>query len=762
MARKKKSTPNKKLFNKVTKEAPEPRPLNLSDEVLSFSIAILLFVLAVFLFVAPFSFAGVVGEWVYKGFHYLLGVGYYLLPVTAIVMAVSFFYKIERNFETMKLIGAGLFFLSALTIIDLLVGTAGVIGSLLGNVDLLFGKWMAVMIMFAVFLISLAIIFDAIPGLAYFRELRERKLAEKEAKKLAKEQGLEDEDEDDEEEEVAPVVAAVEKPKPEQKKLFGNKPAPAVVEPKKPEEDMLSAGINKTIKKAFSAPLDDRLPPLSLLSRDAGKPGVGDIKANANIIKRTLSNFGIEVEMDEVSVGPTVTRYSFKPAEGVKLSKIGALQDDLALALAAKTLRMETPIPGKSLVGVEIPNKTKTTVGLGTLLDNDFFRHGKDALPMAVGKDIAGNTAYINLAKAPHMLIAGATGAGKSVTVHALITSMLYKHGPEMLKFIMVDPKRVELTLYNGIPHLLTPTITDPKSAILALKWAVKEMNRRYDVLQDCKVRDIASYHENILAPAQQAAAKNPQAELPETMPYIVVVIDELADIMMSYPRELEAGIVSLAQMSRAVGIHLILSTQRPSVNVITGLIKANIPTRVALKVASQIDSRTILDMGGAEKLLGAGDMLYMTGSMSNPVRVQSAFIAEEEVKKVVSFLRKSYKDELPNEIDLSVASVSASNVLFEGSVDNFGEDDDELYEEAKETVIAAGKASTSYIQRKLKVGYSRAARLMDMLEERGVIGAADGSKPRDVIVGNGNAADDDDTVEDAILESGFESKDRF
>ena len=407
---------------------------------------------------------------------------------------------------------------------------------------------------------------------------------------------------------------------------------------------------------------------------------------------------------------------------------------------------METPIPGKSLVGIEIPNKSKTTVGLGTLLMGNEFNNPKHALPMAVGKDIAGNAAFINMAKAPHMLIAGETGAGKSVTVHALITSLLFKHGPEMLKFIMIDPKRVELTLYNGIPHLLTPAITDPKSAILALKWAVKEMNRRYDVLQSHSVRDIGSYHETIVKPAK-AKAKDGD-EIPEAMPYIVIVIDELADIMMSYPRELEAGIVSLAQMSRAIGIHLILSTQRPSVNVITGLIKANIPTRIALKVSSAIDSRTILDMGGAEKLLGAGDALYMTGSMSNPVRVQSAFIPEDEVKAVVAYLKKSYRDALPDEIDLTTQAVAGDSTMFAGSV---GDDDDEddLFEDAKATVIQAGKASTSYLQRKLRVGYSRAARLMDLLEDRGVIGPANGSKPRDVLVGMDEPDESADESED-------------
>jgi S-DNA-T family DNA segregation ATPase FtsK/SpoIIIE len=328
----------------------------------------------------------------------------------------------------------------------------------------------------------------------------------------------------------------------------------------------------------------------------------------------------------------------------------------------------------------------------------------------------------------PHALIAGTTGSGKSVTIHSVITSLLYRNGPEDLRLIMVDPKRVELTLYNKIPHLLTPVITDPKKTILALKWAAKEMDRRYDVLQAESVRDIESYHATVYKNGKSSQADSGEAE---RMPYIVIIIDELADIMQAYPRELESAIVRLAQMSRAVGIHLILSTQRPSVNVITGLIKANVPTRIALQVSSQIDSRTILDAGGAEKLLGAGDMLYASGEMSQPERLQSAFISEEEVKKVVEYLKKAYMDELPDTIELS-GSIERGNNLFESG--GMGDEEDDLYEDARATVMEAGKASTSYLQRKLGVGYARAAKLIDMLEERGVVGPGNGAKPRDVL----------------------------
>ncbi|MEK7501294.1 MAG: DNA translocase FtsK, partial [Patescibacteria group bacterium] len=428
---------------------------------------------------------------------------------------------------------------------------------------------------------------------------------------------------------------------------------------------------------------------------------------------------------------------------------------------------------------------------LATILSSSTFQESEKALLTSLGKDIAGHAHFCNLGKAPHMLIAGATGSGKSVMIHALITSLLYRNSPESLKFIMIDPKRVELTMYNKIPHLLTPVITDSKKAILALKWTAKEMSRRYDILEKNSARDIDSYHRNTLMPAiekmrsrkqsrdeadtfprdlaargdssrgkvvgevgETVSVKNMSAigAVPETMPFIVVVIDELADIMTTYPRELESAVVRLAQMSRAVGIHLVLSTQRPSVNVITGLIKANIPTRIALQVASQIDSRTILDQMGAEKLLGAGDMLYLGGEMSKPIRLQSAFISESEVKRVVKFLADQYKDEIMGEINLTTAEVT-STAAFDAMLDSKSiDDDDDMYESARETVIGAGKASTSYIQRKLGVGYSRAAKLMDMLEERGVIGPANGSKPREVMGVSTTASQD-------VIGNSFETK---
>ena len=381
-----------------------------------------------------------------------------------------------------------------------------------------------------------------------------------------------------------------------------------------------------------------------------------------------------------------------------------------------------------------MPNTKKATVGLASLFVDKQFSDESKPLLVGLGRDITGIAHFSNIAKMPHLLIAGATGSGKSVSIHALITSLLFRNGPGTLRMIMVDPKRVELTLYNNIPHLLHPVITEPKKAILALKWLAKEMDRRYDLLQAHAVRDIQSYHENVVAAWDENEAEEDE-EAPDQMPYIVVVIDELADIMQTYPRELEAGIVRLAQMSRAVGIHLVLSTQRPSVNVITGLIKANVPARIALQVASQIDSRTIIDQPGAEKLLGAGDMLYLGGEMSKPHRIQTAFISENEVKKVADYIKKNNEANL-DDIALTGNANESPNAAFSAT---FEDDDagDDLYEDAKQTVIEAGKASTSFLQRKLRVGYARAARLIDLLEDKGVIGPGDGAKPREVLVGN-------------------------
>ncbi len=668
-------------------------------------------VLAIFLLLGAFNLSGRAGELAYEWLFYFFGIGYYLLPAVCLLLAVSLLQKQERSFAMPQIFGSFLLFLSSLGLVNLLSAEGGIIGNFISKpLASLFDVYLSAVILVALTVVSTLIIFNAtikLDIIAFVKKLFSRG-----------EQGVT----------LAPIEnaaidKAVEKVEKNQQLATHHQSQNREQEIKGVKESELDGFIPMATRRSgLSAQAGKRWtpPPLSLLEGDRGKPGVGDIKANANLIKRTLLNFGIVVEMDEISIGPSVTRYALKPAEGVKLSKILGLQNNLELALAAHPVRIEAPIPGKSLVGIEVPNTLKSTVGLGSLVSDEEYTRSSLPLLVSLGRDISGRSHFANLARMPHLLIAGATGSGKSVTIHAIVTSLLFRNPPENLKFIMIDPKRVELTMYNNIPHLLTPVITDPKKAILALKWVAKEMERRYDLLEKSRARDIDSYHQN---------GKNQ-----EPMPFFVVIIDELADLMQSYPRELEAAVVRLAQMSRAVGIHLILSTQRPSVNIITGLIKANIPARIALQVASQIDSRTILDTAGAEKLLGAGDMLFLSGEMSKPLRIQSAYISEKEVKTVTKYLSDTYADELQHEINFS--GDNTSNAIFSATLDNdsYGGDDDELYEEARATVVQAGKASTSFLQRKLRIGYARAARLVDMLEERGVVGAGFGAKPREVI----------------------------
>ncbi|MDD5318363.1 MAG: DNA translocase FtsK 4TM domain-containing protein [Candidatus Pacebacteria bacterium] len=759
--------------NKRSKQDQEPKnslsPFkDLQEDTLHSVLAILFFVASIFLLMGAGGKGGPVGDWVYNFLHYLFGIGYYLVPLLLFLLAISFIIDHSRRFPISKALGSFVFFFSGLGLLSIVrEANGGILGDTVANPMLkFFGLYASVIFLLAFVIISLLIIFDTRlkrDHILFWNLFRKEKDSDDVEDKEMVIKGIGDKDlyeEKPPEEKIKETITAKPAKTDEMESKGGIKNDPS-------EEDSLGMKERLFGKKKASEvlPLTPFTPPpLSLLENDRGKPGVGDIKANANIIKRTLQNFGIDVEMDEISIGPSVTRYALKPAEGVKLSRILGLQNNLALALAAHPIRIEAPIPGKSLVGIEIPNNIKTTVGLGTLLSQPEFQESEKPLLISLGKGISGKSYFTNLAKSPHILIAGATGSGKSVTIHAIITSLLYRNSPYNLKFIMIDPKRVELTLYNKIPHLLTPVITDAKKAILALKWAAKEMDRRYDILEKNSVRDIDSYHKNILAPAlkklEDAKGKSRESEdtaeeATETMPYIIIVIDELADIMQAYPRELEAAIVRLAQMSRAVGIHLMLSTQRPSVNVITGLIKANVPSRIALQVASQIDSRTILDARGAEELLGAGDMLYQGSEMSTPQRLQSAYITETEVKNVVKYLINNNQS-LASQINLSPESNGGSAVhdpIFDqnsgalsssgmnGFDDDVGfSDDDDLYEDAKVTVLEAGKASTSYIQRKLRVGYARAARLMDMLEERGVIGPADGAKPREVINYDGGA----------------------
>lgn len=1174
--------------------------VNVKNDTWRAVAAILLFAAAILFTLAALGKAGFAGNVLYRWVELGLGLGYFLLPIACLMFGFSLFKSSFEGFPAVKTAGSFIFIATGLGMIDIAFkDKGGVVGRIVATPLLkLFDTPASVILLSALFVISILIIFEAKLSLKPFIEWRqsrrkselsgeEKFTGEKENEGKEENSGEGDEtaalNDRDHSGKSREAETETEK-KTSQKEPWSESGESPAFAAKMPNLSWIKLG------KTFVPP------PLSILENDKGKPVVGDINANKNIIKRTLQNFGINVEMDEISIGPSVTRYALKPAEGVKLSRIVALQNDLSLALAAHPIRIEAPIPGKSLVGIEIPNSAKSLVGLATMLGNEEFQTSDKPLLISLGKGVSGKSYFANLAKMPHLLIAGATGSGKtcgkdtyiwsekgiltfeelcplplnseinyslkvatrdglettsknynngicdfykitteeglsievthehplwvirnsvmdwqnggsikigeyvaisrgakffgtneeisftpspnktnkarviktptkmteelglfmglltadggltignrivytqanpevlnmyikllnnlfgltapivaksgksnkardiivhskhlkdflahlglkpvgarqkeipksiresgpeiikafiqglirndghisalkgleitlatekllrqlqiillnfgivsslhikkvrnyqerdywrlavygaefvtyakeigfltdeernrakpllalhrntnknviptlspilkklsrmyrgtfarltnngwlykesalvpkyafrnlqgynsgvrnpsyealekilifyeplaesddykkiaeirednfywakvakiertmgigydfevpgsnsfvgngfvnhnSVTIHTIITSLLFRNSLHDLKFIMIDPKRVELTLYNKIPHLLTPVITDAKKAILALKWAAKEMDRRYDILESESVRDIESYHKNILLPELKKLEKrapeetDTAAKIPELVPYIVIVIDELADIMSTYPRELESAIVRLAQMSRAVGIHLILSTQRPSVNVITGLIKANIPGRIALQVSSQVDSRTILDSGGAEKLLGAGDMLFLGSEMSKPQRIQSAFVSESEVKKVVNYLKENAGDDIPSELHLTPEAVADKNAIFESGMDNDenSDIDDDLYEEARQEVIRAGKASTSYIQRKLRVGYARAARLVDLLEERGVIGPADGARPREVM----------------------------
>lgn len=467
-------------------------------------------------------------------------------------------------------------------------------------------------------------------------------------------------------------------------------------------------------------------PPIELLSKPDKKKLKGGAKAltdTATKLQKTLYSFGVSAKVENVSVGPAITRYELKPAEGVRVSKIANLADDIALNLAAETIRIEAPIPGKQAVGIEVPNKEKEAVHLREVLESEEFQNNKSKLTVALGKDVAGNIQLADIAKMPHVLIAGSTGSGKSVCINTIISSIIYNAKPSEVKMVMVDPKVVELSVYNGIPHLLIPVVTDPKKAAGALAWAVQEMDNRYNLFAAKGVRDIKGYNKAIEKEEGQG-----------TLPQIVIIVDELADLMMVAAKDVEEAICRLAQKARAAGMHLVIATQRPSVDVITGLIKANVPSRIAFAVSSQVDSRTILDSVGAEKLLGKGDMLFFPTGFPKPVRVQGAFVSDEEVEKIVGFVKKNGTANYSEDI---LETIENSNKTEKELAQEQAEDDetDPFLMDAIEAVIEQGTASTSFIQRRFKVGYARAGRIIDQMEERGIISGYQGSKPREVLM---------------------------
>ena len=496
----------------------------------------------------------------------------------------------------------------------------------------------------------------------------------------------------------------------------------------KKEQEQKQEKVKEVLQLEHALTVEDEhyeFPPVQLLSEGEKKSVKGGKKAvtdTAAKLQKTLYSFGVSAKVENVSVGPAITRYELKPAEGVRVSKIANLADDIALNLAAETIRIEAPIPGKQAVGIEIPNKENEIVHLRDIIDCSKFIEHKSKLAFALGKDVAGEEVVTDIAKMPHVLIAGATGSGKSVCINTLIASIIYKAKPSEVKLVMVDPKVVELSVYNGIPHLLIPVVTDPKKAAGALAWAVQEMENRYSLFASKNVRDIKGYNEELDKEGST-----------EKLPQIVIIIDELADLMMVSSKEVEDSICRLAQKARAAGMHLVIATQRPSVDVITGIIKANIPSRISFAVSSQVDSRTILDMAGAEKLLGKGDMLFYPAGAAKPTRVQGAFISDKEVEKVVDFVKANgeatYNDDILEQIE------KANSTDKEIEEQENDDDTDPLLMEAIEVVVETGQASTSFIQRRFKVGYARAGRIIDQMEERGVISGYQGSKPREVLM---------------------------
>ncbi len=671
---------------------------------------------ATILILASFHNAGPAGESIFNWLTKFFGLGYYLFPTIFLVMAGSFLSGgKEENSRAMSMtfFGGSLFVFAGLGLIDVLYpDKGGWIGEWMGAVEIPFG-YIAAIIITTTLIIAALLLTINLPLKLWRLKKTEKEYKEYEEPKIIIQNP-----------EMFPVPPKPAEIKSEQKT--------EIKKEEKSEEMELKVENPKAFftprAKSFKEIKNYAPPPLSLLKSTIEKPTSGDLRANANIIKRTLDSFGIPVEMGEISIGPKVTRYTLKPAEGIKLARITALNQDLSLALAAHPIRIEAPIPGKSLVGIEVPNKSAAIVRLGSLMAFPEFTNS-GPLGFILGRDVSGEPIIADIEKMPHLLIAGSTGSGKSVAIHALIVSLLYKNSPETLKLIMIDPKRVELTIYNDIPHLISPVITDGKKALGVFRWAISEMENRYQKLQSAGARDIKSYN---------------KSSTDDQIPYMAIIVDELADLMAAYGRDIESSIVRLAQMARATGIHLVLSTQRPSVEVITGLIKANITSRMALQVASQVDSRTILDTSGAEKLLGGGDMLFTSSELSKPKRIQGAYISEEELHKVTDFIRDNneiLKSEMPEKDEDKNPTLADKFEGPSGSRDiNFdefagAEEDDELYDEAVAVVREAQKASASLLQRRLAVGYARAARLLDIMEEKGIVGPGDGAKPREVFL---------------------------
>ncbi len=696
---------------------------NRSQDIRKSIYLILLIVFGVISVLALFGQAGIVGKgwaWVLTR---LFGWGDFLVPVILFVLA----WKVYETFSPEKLkevnyLEVLLFVLSGFGILhwtqapdNLLASISdgkggGVFGLILAMpLYTVLGKIGSLVVLIALFLISVIILFNLSLDRIVVNNFISRTIANIKNQitflRYRNSQDVDDDEEeyyeeetevaDEDDKEDSDVDVLVE----EEKELFKTRQIQQEIEPMN--------------KKNFSKSKVNI--PLNLLGSDDKKPNSGDIKLNQQIIKKSLASFGIEVEMDEVNVGPTITQYTLRPAEGVKLTQITALHDNLSMDLQAHPIRIEAPIPGKSLVGIEVPNKSVATVSLKNLLSSSEFKKRKSNLALPLGKTVSGSPFVFGLDEMPHMLIAGATGSGKSISINSIIISLMYQNQPSDLKFILVDPKKVELSLYRDIPYLLTPVITENKKTVGALKWAVNEMERRYTVLSHKSLRHISEYNEIV--------------DEEDKMPYIVIVIDELAELMSTMANEVEVLIARIAQKARAVGIHLIVATQRPSVDVITGLIKANITARVAFSVASNVDSRTIIDSSGAEKLLGKGDMLFIHPNLSKPKRIQGSYVSNNDVKTVVEYVKSQGSPDYAEDVEVQLQAEYVDN-----NDSDWGEDED-LINKAKDIIMQTQRASATLLQRKLGVGYPRAARIIDILEEQGFIGPPEGSKSREILV---------------------------
>lgn len=718
--------------NPRSKPAEEEKAPVLNPETRRGIIIILLFLVAVLSILSFFNLAGSVGEFIQSILSTMFGWGHFVFPIILIVIGYLLIFPEKYPLRVSNYLGIFLFYLSVSGIFHLFVsqteavqaisdGRGGGYFGLVISLPLLkiMGIWATTIVLIALLFIALLVLFTTslnrliesggIVGTLLRAPRRLFLRTREKLKSSEKQEGYETEEDLEDH-------------------SFNTKEVASDSMPKETVADSNFSGA-ETKEQMTIFPQKRKRPkidiPLDLLEGSSAMPTSGDIKMNKEKIEKTLENFGIDVEMGDINVGPTVTQYTLRPAEGVKLAQIITLQNDIALALAAHPIRIEAPIPGKSLVGIEVPNQKVAVVKLKEVLGNKVFKDRKSDLTIALGRDVGGNAWVADLDAMPHLLIAGATGSGKSVCINSVIVSLLYQNSPDDLKLILIDPKRVEFTVYNGIPHLLTPVITEVDKTINALKWVVAEMDRRFRLLSEGGKRDIRSFN----------------GGLKERLPYIIVVIDELADLMSVAAIDVEAAIIRLAQMARAVGIHLVVATQRPSVDVITGLIKANITSRIAFTVASATDSRTILDVSGAEKLLGRGDMLYLSAELSKPKRIQGAFITEKEIDRVVNLLKEKGKPDYQAEITVKHSPVEGMGAGMDA------EEDEVLLEEAKEVIIKAQKASASFLQRRLRIGYARAARILDILEERGIIGPADGAKPRDVYVLNEEEISEKDNV---------------